>query len=103
MPHVIVKLWTGKSERQKARIADAVTKAVMASTGYGEESVSVSIEEFEPGEWTEKVYEPDILGGPGKLYKKSGYNPPDRIVVPPLPALSGSSGGWRRSPGHAGE
>ena len=43
--------------------------------GYGEESVSVGIEEVEPGEWTEKVYRPDILGGPGKLYKKPGYGP----------------------------
>ena len=75
MPHVIVKLWTGKSERQKAKLADEVTKAVMASTGYGEESVSVSLEEFEPGEWTEKVYEPDIINGRGKLYKKPGYGP----------------------------
>ncbi len=59
MPHVIVKLWAGKSERQKARTVEEVTKAVMAGTGYGEESVSVSVEEFEPGEWTEKVYKPD--------------------------------------------
>ena len=30
MPHVIVKLWPGKSEKQKQRLADAVTKDVMA-------------------------------------------------------------------------
>jgi 4-oxalocrotonate tautomerase len=47
---VIVKLWSGKSEQQKRRLADAVTKAVMASTGYGEESVSVSLEEFAPSD-----------------------------------------------------
>jgi 4-oxalocrotonate tautomerase len=75
MPHIIVKLWSGKSDQQKARIADEVTKAVMASTGYGEESVSVSIEDVEPSEWTEKVYKPDTLDGPGKLYKKPGYGP----------------------------
>lgn len=75
MPHVIVKLWTGKSDVQKAKLADAVAGAVMASGGYGEESVSVSIEEVAPSDWTEKVYRPDILGGPGKLYKKPGYNP----------------------------
>jgi len=43
MPHVTVKMWPGKSERQKARMAEAVTKAVMSSLGYGEESVSVSV------------------------------------------------------------
>jgi 4-oxalocrotonate tautomerase len=47
----------------------------MESTGYGEESVSVSIEEFVPAEWTEKVYKPDIMNGRGTLYKKPGYNP----------------------------
>jgi 4-oxalocrotonate tautomerase len=75
MPHVTVKMWPGKSERQKARMAEAVTKAVMSSLGYGEESVSVSVEEVAPGDWTEKVYKPDVLGGPGKLYKKPGYGP----------------------------
>ena len=75
MPHVIVKLQSGRSDQQKSRIADEVTKAVMASAGCGEESVSVRIEDFEPKEWTEKVYKPDILGGRGKLYKKPGYNP----------------------------
>ena len=75
MPHVIVKLWTGKSEQQKSRMAEAVTKAVMASLGYGEESVSVSVEEVAPGDWTDEVYKPDILGGSGKLYKKPGYKP----------------------------
>ena len=36
MPHVIVKLYSGPSEQQKAGIAEALTKAVMASTGNGE-------------------------------------------------------------------
>ena len=75
MPHVIVKLWSGKSEQQKANLADAVMQAVMASTGYGEGSISVSLEEFAPAEWTEKVYKPDILNGRGRLYKKPGYSP----------------------------
>jgi 4-oxalocrotonate tautomerase len=30
MPHVIVKLWPGKSEQQKNRLAEAITKDVMA-------------------------------------------------------------------------
>ena len=29
MPHVIVKLWPGKSEEQKRRLADAISKDVM--------------------------------------------------------------------------
>jgi 4-oxalocrotonate tautomerase len=75
MPHVIVKLWAGKSEQRKQKLADGVTKVVMASLGYGEESVSVSLEEVAPDDWTEKVYKPDIINGRGKLYKKPGYKP----------------------------
>lgn len=75
MPHVIVKLYAGKSEQQKARIAEEVTKAIMATTGNGEDAVSVGIEDVRPGDWTEAVYRPDILGKPDTLYKKPGYKP----------------------------
>lgn len=73
MPHVIVKLWPGKSEPQKMRLAEAITKDVMNTLHYDEESVSVAFEEIPPQEWAEKVYQPDILGHPEKLYKKPGY------------------------------
>ena len=75
MPHVIVKLYAGRSAQQKARIAEAVTKAIMSSTQNAEASISVSIEDVEPSEWTEKVYKPDITGKPDTLYKKPGYTP----------------------------
>jgi 4-oxalocrotonate tautomerase len=75
MPHVIVKLWSGKSEKQKNRLAEEITKVVMSTLNYGEESISVAIEEIEPKEWTQKVYKPDILGKPATIYKKPGYDP----------------------------
>ena len=74
MPHVIVKLWPGKSEKQKARLADAIAKDVMDVLGYGEESVSVAMEEVEPEDWAEKVYKPDVVNKPEHLYKKPGYD-----------------------------
>ena len=49
MPHVIVKLWPGKSEQQKKRLADAITKDVMEILGYGEKSISVALEEVRSG------------------------------------------------------
>ena len=75
MPHVIVKLYSGKSERQKQALAQAVTEAVMSALNYGEESVSVGIEEVEPKDWTERVYKPDIISEPDTIYKKPGYDP----------------------------
>ena len=75
MPHVIIKLYAGRSEQQKAKIAEELTKAVMTGADCGEDAVSVSIEDVEPNDWVEKVYRPDIVGKPDKLYKKPGYNP----------------------------
>ncbi len=40
-PHVIVKLYTGRSEQQKIRLAEAIVKDVVAIIRCGEESVSV--------------------------------------------------------------
>ena len=74
MPHVIVKLWPGKSEQQKARLAEEIAKDVMSVLNYGEESVSVAFEEVEPHDWAEKVYKPDIVNKPEQLYKKPGYD-----------------------------
>jgi 4-oxalocrotonate tautomerase len=73
MPHVIVKLWPGKSEQQKVRLAEEIVKDVTKVLNYGEESVSVAIEEVEPKDWAEKVYRPDIINNSEKLYKKPGY------------------------------
>jgi len=75
MPHVIVKMLVGRSEQQKAGIAEAITKAVMAGASCAEQSVSVSIEDIEPGDWIETVYKPDIIAKPDRLYKKPGYDP----------------------------
>ena len=75
MPHVIVKMYPGRSEEQKARLAEAIAKDVMAIVNVGDEAVSVAIEEVKAGDWADKVYKPDILSGAGKLYKKPGYNP----------------------------
>jgi 4-oxalocrotonate tautomerase len=76
MPHVIIKLWPGKSEQQKIQLAEEITNDVMNVLSYGEEAVSVAIEKVQPQDWAEKVYKPDkpdIVGNPENLYKKPGY------------------------------
>lgn len=40
---------------------------------YGEESVSVAIEEIKAEDWAEKVYNPDIVHNAEQLYKQPGY------------------------------
>ena len=46
MPHVIVKLWPGKPDQQKTRLAEKMAKDAMDVLNYGEESVSVGFEEI---------------------------------------------------------
>lgn len=74
MPHVIVKLWPGKSGQQKAQLADAIVNDIVEILRYGEDSISVAIEEVKPEDWAEEVYKPDIINKQDKLYKKPGYS-----------------------------
>lgn len=77
MPHIIVKLWPGKSEAQKQQLATRITEDVMKVFHYGEESISVAFEEVKASEWREKVYQPDILDQQEHLYKRPGYTMDD--------------------------
>ncbi len=77
MPHVIVKLWPGKSEKQKRDLAERITKDVMDVLDYGEESVSVAMGEIKARDWMEKVYKPDIHKKWENIYKEPGYGPSD--------------------------
>ena len=77
MPHVIVKLWPGKSEQQKKRLAEAITKNVCEILDYGEESVSVAMEEVSARDWAEKVFRPDIKNKKDQVYKEPGYTERD--------------------------
>jgi 4-oxalocrotonate tautomerase len=45
----------------------------MEVLNYGEESVSVAIEEVKSQDWAKQVYKPDIQDKADKLYKKPGY------------------------------
>jgi 4-oxalocrotonate tautomerase len=73
MPHVIVKVQTGRTELQKRKVAQEVTRAVMSALGCAADSVSVGIEDVSPSDWTAQVYQPDILGKPKTIYKKPNY------------------------------
>lgn len=73
MPHVIVKLWPVQSKELKQTLTDKIVQAVTTTLGYGDESVSVALEEIPAEDWKAEVYEPDILGKAGLLTKRPGY------------------------------
>ena len=74
MPHVSVKMYPGRSEKEKAKLAEAIVQDVMDIIGAGRSSISVAIEDISPQEWKEKVYEPEIIEKSDKLYIKPGYS-----------------------------
>ena len=75
MPHVIVKLWPGRTEDQKKQLAKEIVNDVVAITKCEKKVVSVAFEEVDSKDWPEKVYKPDILDKKDNLYIEPGYNP----------------------------
>lgn len=68
MPHVIVKLYPGRSDEQKIKLANEIVKDVVAIANCDEKTVSVAFEEIEKEDWAQKVYKPDILDKKDSLY-----------------------------------
>ena len=74
MSHVSVKLWPGRTEKTKQRLADAIVEDVVNIIGCDEGSVSVSLEDVASDDWKEQVYEPEIRDNMNNIYKKPGYS-----------------------------
>ncbi len=75
MPHIIVKLYPGRSAEQKKQLAREIVKKVTEIAVCEEKSVSVAFEEVTPEEWAERVYRPEIIQNQKNLVVKPGYNP----------------------------
>ena len=71
---VMAVLSGGRTVTEVAREGDVSRQTLqMNILNYGEQSVSVAIEEVSSKSWAEKVYKPKILDNSDKLYKKPGY------------------------------
>ena len=75
MPHVIIKMHPGRTDEQKKKLVAAIVKDITTIAVCEEKSLSITIEEVTPEDWTEKVYKPDIIQREKTLVKKPGYNP----------------------------
>ena len=76
MPHIVVKMFAGRSDADKVRLAEALTRAMMETLGSSEKSISVGIEDVQPENWGEQVYRPDIAAKLDTIFKPPGYEPP---------------------------
>jgi ribosomal protein S18 acetylase RimI-like enzyme len=75
MPHVIIKLYPGRSAEQKKQLAREIVKKVTEIAVCKEKSVSVAFEEVTPEDWAESVYSLEIINKKENLVIKPGYNP----------------------------
>jgi len=75
MPHVIIKMYPGRTAEQKKRLVESITDSFIRVANVSDASLSVDIVEIAPEEWPDKVYRHDILDRYDSLYKKPGYNP----------------------------
>ena len=73
MPHIVVKMYKGRTEEQKSELAKALLETAVKVTGRGAEHFSVAVEDYDPEVWTEEVYDKEIVGKKDTLYVKPGY------------------------------
>ncbi|MDO5641480.1 MAG: tautomerase family protein [Paracoccus sp. (in: a-proteobacteria)] len=73
MPHIIVKLHSGRSEAEKTDLATRIARSVTEAIGSPDKAISIAIEEIAPDHWMEDVYETEIRPKLDQLYKRPGY------------------------------
>ena len=56
MPHIVVKLWPGRTEQQKKRLTEAITRDVSRIFDLDDGYISIAFEEIEADDWDDKVY-----------------------------------------------
>lgn len=74
MPHISVKLWPGRNDELKQKLADELANCMKKTLVVDLEDISVSILEVERELWGENVYWPEIIEGKGRLFKEPGYH-----------------------------
>jgi len=71
MPHVIIKLYPGRSEDVKRALATRINQAVIDSLKVPDEVISIAIEEVAKDAWDEQVKKVDIVPKQKTIYKRS--------------------------------
>lgn len=55
MPHIDIRMFSGRTEEKKKEVAEAVVEAMMESLGCERSHLSVAIHDVEPDKWNEEV------------------------------------------------
>ncbi len=73
MPHIEIKCFPGRTEEQKNKCAQEITRVIAETLGCKTTSVSVAIKEVPEKDWKEKVWDAQIVPDGKDLYKKPEY------------------------------
>lgn len=74
MPHIIVKLWPGKTQEQKMELASRFKKDLIDVMEVPESAVTVAFDEVDKENWYENVHIPLIDGNEtGLVIKPEAY------------------------------
>lgn len=60
MPHVTVKLWSGRPDDVKKKLAERLAQVVAEELGSRPGSISVAVEDIAKEDWQEQDYEQEI-------------------------------------------
>ncbi len=74
MPHVIIKMFPGRSEEQKKLCTEKIVEVLIETLNTDEQSISVAFEEIPREMWKKEVFLPDIMEKEKTLFKKPGYS-----------------------------
>lgn len=75
MPHVVVKMYKGRTEEQKQALTEAISKTLIDTISCTDDHISIAIEEYDKERWGDEVFYPEIMTNVSNLYKKPNYKP----------------------------
>lgn len=72
MPHIVIKMYPGRSGEIKENLARKVAETVKEELQIDASAISVSVEEIPKEDWKEQVYDGEIKNN-ANVYVKPGY------------------------------
>ncbi len=76
MPHIVVKMFPGRTPEQKTQLSEALARAMMDTLGTPDSAISIGIEDVAQKDWMDQVAKPEIAGKAATIFKKPGYDIP---------------------------
>lgn len=74
MPHIIIKLWPGKTSEEKSNLVKKFKEDMNETMGIPKSVITVAFDEVKPEDWYDEVHVPLIDGNKtGKMYIPEGY------------------------------